>query len=113
MLGIHRSVHGKNAFKVTHQELSSKVIVNEILCVVRGRRRRLVNRKILLLFPFLVSQKINLLNQMHCGTASMNNERTLEIIRDDLTSSVMEETEGTHWDNDHPHLFVVMGASVS
>lgn len=89
------------------------MIVNEILCVVRGRRRRLVNRKILLLFPFSVSQKINLLNQMHCGTASMNNERTLEIIRDDLTSSVMEETEGTHWDNDHPHLFVVMGASVS
>lgn len=50
---------------------------------------------------------------MHRGTAPMNNERTLEIIRDDLTSNVMEETEGTCWDHHHPHIFVVMGASVS
>lgn len=43
----------------------------------------------------------------------MNNQRTLEIIREDLTSSNMVDTEGTFWDNRHPHLFVVMGASVS
>lgn len=43
----------------------------------------------------------------------MNNQRTLEIIRDDLTSSSMVESEGTYWDSRHPHLFVVMGASVS
>lgn len=59
------------------------------------------------LFPILVvSQKVNLLNQMH-------NQRTLEIIRGHLTSNKMVESEGTHWDNHHPHLFVVMGASVS
>lgn len=68
-----------------------------------------------LVFPFPVSHKIDLLNQMHNGndTDLMNNQRTLEIIRDDLTSSMMVDTEGTFWDNQHPHLFVVMGASVS
>jgi hypothetical protein len=66
-----------------------------------------------LVFPFSVSQKVNLLNQLHNGTATMNNQRTLEIIRDDLTSSSMVESEGTYWDSRHPHLFVVMGASVS
>lgn len=47
------------------------------------------------------------------ATAAMNNQRTLEIIRDDLTSSSMVDTEGTYWDSRHPHIFVVMGASVS
>lgn len=40
-----------------------------------------------------------------------NTIRTLEIIRDDLKS--MLESEGTCWDCVHPHIFVVMGASVS
>lgn len=43
--------------------------------------------------------------------ATLNNSRTLEIIRDDLKS--MLESEGTCWDCVHPHIFVVMGASVS
>jgi hypothetical protein len=71
------------------------------------------NAKIFLVFPFSVSHKVSLLNQLHNGTAMMNNQRTLEIIRDDLTSSSMVESEGTYWDSRHPHLFVVMGASVS
>jgi hypothetical protein len=64
-------------------------------------------------FPFSVSQKINLLNQLHNVSGTMNNQRTLELIREDLTSSTMADSEGTCWDNQHPHLFVVMGASVS
>lgn len=62
---------------------------------------------------FSVSHKIELINQLQHGTAMMNNQRTLEIIRDDLTSNSMVESEGTCWDNRHAHLFVVMGASVS
>lgn len=66
---------------------------------------------------FAVSQKINLLNQLtrQSSTGSnnggMNNQRTLDLIREDLGHLV--ETEGTYWDSRHPHLFVVMGASVS
>lgn len=61
-----------------------------------------------------VSQKVNLLNQMHNGgTSMMNSQRTLEIIRDELKSDSLKECEGTYWDSRHPHLFVVMGASVS
>jgi hypothetical protein len=44
---------------------------------------------------------------------TMDNQRTLEIIREDSKSNVMVETEGTCLDCHHPHLFVVMGASVS
>lgn len=43
----------------------------------------------------------------------MNSQRTLEIIRDELKSDSLKECEGTYWDSRHPHLFVVMGASVS
>lgn len=66
---------------------------------------------------FAVSQKINLLNQLtrQSSTGSnnggMNNQRTLDLIREDLGHLV--ETEGTYWDTRHPHIFVVMGASVS
>lgn len=45
---------------------------------------------------------------MQSGTAVMNNQRTLDIIREDLMSM-----GDTCWDNKHPHIFVVMGASVS
>jgi hypothetical protein len=68
-------------------------------------------------FFFAVSQKINLLNQLTrqnsngSNSGSMNNQRTLDIIREDLGHLV--ETEGTYWDSRHPHIFVVMGASVS
>lgn len=68
-------------------------------------------------FFYAVSQKINLLNQLtrQSSTGSnsgvMNNQRTLDLIREDLGHLV--ETEGTYWDSRHPHLFVVMGASVS
>ena len=65
-------------------------------------------------FPFPpVSHKVNLLNQLHESSATMNNQRTLDIIREDLTSNTMVDSEGTYWDSRHPHLFVVMGASVS
>jgi hypothetical protein len=60
-----------------------------------------------------VSQKVSLLNAMHNGSSSMNSQRTLEIIRDELKSDSLKECEGTYWDSRHPHLFVVMGASVS
>lgn len=43
----------------------------------------------------------------------MNSQRTLEIIRDELKSDSLKECEGTYWDGCHPHMFVVMGASVS
>jgi hypothetical protein len=60
-----------------------------------------------------VSQKINLLNQLtrQNSTSSNGMNRTLDIIREDLGHLV--ETEGTYWDSRHPHIFVVMGASVS
>jgi hypothetical protein len=63
-------------------------------------------------FLFLsVSQKINLLNQLtRQNSNGMSNQRTLDIIREDLGHLV--ETEGTYWDSRHPHIFVVMGASV-
>jgi hypothetical protein len=70
-----------------------------------------------LVFHFAVSQKINLLNQLtrQSSTGSnggaMNNQRTLDLIREDLGH--LGEMEGTYWDSRHPHLFVVMGASVS
>lgn len=64
-------------------------------------------------FPFSVSHKIDLLNQLNASNGTMNNnQRTLEIIREDLASSAMNESEGTCWDSGHRHLFVVMGASV-
>lgn len=69
------------------------------------------------LYIFAVSQKINLLNKLtrQSSTGSnnggMNNQRTLDLIRDDLGHLV--EAEGTYWDTRHPHIFVVMGASVS
>lgn len=83
----------------------------------QGHRRRFSFISLIvenfLVFPFSVSQKINLLNQMNSSsTAAMNNQRTLELIRDDLTSSSMVDSEGTYWDSRHPHIFVVMGASV-
>lgn len=40
----------------------------------------------------------------------MSNQKTLDIIREDLGHLV--ETEGTYWDSRHPHIFAVMGASV-
>lgn len=43
----------------------------------------------------------------------MNSQRTLEIIRDELQSDSLKECEGSYWDCSHPHMFVVMGASVS
>ena len=66
---------------------------------------------------FAVSQKINLLNKLTrqsstgSNNGAMNNQRTLDLIREDLGHLV--ETEGTYWDTRHPHIFVVMGASVS
>jgi hypothetical protein len=92
---------------VTRRELSTKVIVaKENYASNRGLKRFLA-------FPFAVSHKINLLNQLHESSSTMNNQRTLDIIREDLTSSTMIDSEGTFWDRNHPHLFVVMGASVS
>lgn len=43
----------------------------------------------------------------------MNSQRTLQIIRDELQSDSLKECEGSYWDSRHPHMFVVMGASVS
>lgn len=62
---------------------------------------------------FTVSHKIDLLNQLCAMDFSSTNQRTLDLIRDDLISSSIGESEGTFWDSHHPHLFVVMGASVS
>ena len=66
---------------------------------------------------FAVSQKINLLNQLtrqnsngSSNGSGMSNQKTLDIIREDLGHLV--ETEGTYWDSRHPHIFAVMGASV-
>ncbi|CAG9808115.1 unnamed protein product [Chironomus riparius] len=61
-----------------------------------------------------VSQKVNLLNQLtrqnsNGSTSGMSNQKTLDIIREDLGHLV--ETEGTYWDSRHPHIFAVMGAS--
>lgn len=64
-------------------------------------------------FSANVSHKISLLNQMHNGSSSMNSQRTLEIIRGELKSDSWKECEGSHWDCRHPHMFVVLGASVS
>lgn len=43
---------------------------------------------------------------------SLDGEEALAIIRRNLKSSAMD-TEGTHFDSNIPHVFVVFGASVS
>lgn len=77
------------------------------------RRSRPLPLTDFLVFPFSVSQKVNLLNQLFHSGSTMNNQRTLELIREDLTSNAMAETEGTCWDRHHAHSFTVMGASVN
>uniref|UniRef100_A0A182UAZ0 Uncharacterized protein n=1 Tax=Anopheles melas TaxID=34690 RepID=A0A182UAZ0_9DIPT len=48
----------------------------------------------------------------HFDGESLDGEQALAIIRRNLKSSAMD-TEGTHFDCNCPHIFVVFGASVS
>lgn len=88
---------------VTHRViLSAKVIVESI----HGRFISLIVGNLSL----SVSHKESLIQQL-LTASEMNNQRTLDIIREDL-SSVMDSEGSTYWSNKHPHLFIVMGASV-
>lgn len=64
-------------------------------------------------YIFSVSDKINLLNQLSTASSASNSQRTLDLIRQDLSSDSVMNSEGTYFDSRHPHLFVVFGASVS